>query len=108
MDAAGSGRWPANPLSRRRPVPVAEAPNRLDRGTPRGVRSELSTQVADVQLHLVARGAEAVAPDELAQLVVAQHLVRVPDEGGEQPVLQRSERHLALVVPDGALSEGDA
>ena len=52
--------------------------------------------------------ADGVAPDELAQLFVAQHLFRVPDERRKQPVFETRQGDLAVVVAHGALREGDA
>src|SRR6266404_2717273 len=107
MCATGSGRWPGNGLARRS-VAVAEAANRLNRGRSGLVGIELSPQVADVELHLVAGGGNAVTPDELAELVVAQYLVRVTDEGRQEPVFEAGQGDFALVVAHRALSKGDA
>ena len=57
------GCWPSPAVA------VAEPAHRLDRRCVRCVRHELSPQIADVELHLVARDAVGVAPDELEQLV---------------------------------------
>src|SRR4029077_7844198 len=88
-----------------RSVAVAEAADGLDRCRPGWVRGELAAQVADVELDLVAGGGEGVAPDELAELVVTQHLVRVGDEGDQEPVFERREDVFSLVVANGALIE---
>ena len=64
MGVDGSGRWPGNGLNRRS-VAVPEAANRLNRCRARCVGVELSPQVADVELHLVAGGGEGVAPDDV-------------------------------------------
>src|SRR6476661_10612476 len=107
MSVDGSGRWPVNALTRRS-VAVPEAANRLNRGRARRVGVELSPQVADVELHLVAGGGECVAPDELTQLVVAQYLVRVTDERRQKPVLEAGQGNLALVVAHRPLSKRNA
>src|ERR1700745_2143829 len=104
MCADGSGRWRGNGLTRRS-VAVPEAANRLNRGRARCVGVELSPQVPDVELHLVAGGGQGVAPDELAKLVVAQHLVRVTDEARQEPVLEPGQGDLTLVVAHRPLSE---
>ena len=54
-------------------------------------------QVADVELHLVARDAVGIAPDELEQLVAREHLVRVLHERGEQLELERRQLHVAAL-----------
>src|SRR5207302_9096461 len=69
-------------------VAVAEAAHRLDRHLVCRVRRELLAQVADVELHLVRRDAIRVAPDELEQLVAAQHLVGMPDERRQELELE--------------------
>src|SRR5215475_14131761 len=91
-----------------RPVAITEAADRLDRRRAGCVGVELSPQIADVELHLVAGGREVVSPDELAELVVAQHLVRVGHEGDQEPELQACQRNFAPGVVDGALRERDA
>src|SRR5437899_12378731 len=96
MCAAGTGRWPGNGLARRS-VAVPEASNRLNRGRSRLVGIELSPQVADVELHLVAGGGKAVTPHELAELIVAQYLVRATDEGRQAPVFEASQADFAPV-----------
>ena len=106
MCAAGTGRWPGNGLARRS-VAVSEAANRLNRGRSRLVGIELSPQVADVELHLVAGGGECVAPDELTQLVVAQYLVRVTDERRQEPVLEAGQGNLpGAAATAGAVGGG--
>src|SRR5262252_6664919 len=108
MSPAGSGWCSRKPLLDRCFVPVAEAADGLDRGTRRCVRVELSPKVADVELHLVAGGGQRVTPDELAKLVVAQYLVRVADEGGQQAIFEARQSNLTILVAHGTLSEGDA
>src|SRR5262249_35856958 len=72
------------------------------------VRGKLAPQVADVELHLVAGGRDVLAPDELAELVLAQYLIRVTDEGGKEPVFEARQGDLTVVEANGAVSEGDA
>src|SRR2546423_12997607 len=67
---------------RQRPVPVTEPADGLDRRRSRRVGGELSPEVADVELHLVAGGCKRGAPNELPELVVTQYLVRVTNERG--------------------------
>src|SRR6266508_940262 len=68
------------------PVAVAEAPHRLDRVLVRGV-GELAPQVAHVELDLLAGAVDGVPPGHLQELVVAEHLVGVTREGGEEAEL---------------------
>src|ERR1700745_3574746 len=105
MCAEGSGRWPGNRLARRS-VAIPEAANRLNRGRSGLVGIELPPQVADVELHLVARSGKGVTPDELAELIVAQDLVRVPDEGRQEPVFETGQGDFPLVVAHSALRKG--
>src|SRR5690242_6354731 len=66
---------------------ITESADGLDR---RGsvALTELLAQVPDVELHLVAGDRVRILPRELEQLLLAQHLVRVPDERLEQVVLR--------------------
>ena len=97
-----ASRVPA-PSSPRRVSPAcgsgsrSRAPSRSARF--RGVRRELPAQVADVELHLVARDAVGVAPHELEQLLAREHLVRVPHERREQPELERRQLDVAARRP---------
>src|SRR4029077_4215442 len=91
----------------RRGVAVAEAAHGLDRHAVGGLRVELPAEVADVELHLVAADAVRVAPDELEQLIAAEHLTGVADEGREQAELERRELHLALADVEAALAPCD-
>src|SRR5688572_16386094 len=61
-------------------IPVTESAHGLDRSR----HPELPPQVADVELHLLARRI-LVTPHELEQLLVAEDLIRMADEGGQQP-----------------------
>src|SRR5206468_2396015 len=79
----------------RRPIAVAESPDGLDRIALDSGRPDLSTQVADVQLDLLAGDAVLVAPDELEQLAVGEELVPVANEREEQPELARRQAQLA-------------
>src|SRR5215831_16803713 len=89
-------------------VAVAEAAHGLDRYRVRVLRVELPTQVPDIELDLVAGDAVRVPPDELQQLLARQHLARVPDEGRQEPELERRQRDVAAVALHGTLCEIDA
>src|SRR2546430_2442671 len=80
-------------VSGRRPVAVAEPAHRLDRLGISG-RAQLSPQVADVELDLVARGGVGVAPYELEQLLVREDLPRVAHERRQEPELLRPRAQL--------------
>src|SRR5215203_4948721 len=77
-------------LSGARAVPVAEAAHRLDRVFGGGVH-ELASQVADVELDLLARAIGRVTPRHLQELVVAQYLIGMARQRGEQPELGGGE-----------------
>src|SRR4051812_16386098 len=77
------------------PVAVAEAPHGLDRVLVRGV-GELATQVANVELDLLAGAVDGVPPGHLQELVVAEHLVGVPRERGEEAELGWGEIELGV------------
>src|SRR5207248_7812052 len=94
-------------LSGSSPVAVAEPADRLDRNLVRRLWGELLPQVADVELDLIGRDAVRVAPDELEQLVAAQHLVGMADERRQELELERGELDGAVVDGDDALGEVD-
>src|ERR687896_25252 len=81
---------PARAGLARRPVGVAEAALGLDRRGVRRLWRELLPEIADVELDLLSGGA-LIPPDELEQLLVAENLIRVADEGSEQSELQRRQ-----------------
>ena len=81
------------------PVAVPEPAHGLDQGFLRPRLRELMAQVADVELRAGTRAAERVAPDELEELLVGEHLVRMADEDGEELELERRQRD--LVPADG-------
>src|SRR4051812_35756286 len=87
------------------PVAVPESAHGLDQGLLCPRLRELLAQVADVELRAGARAADRVAPDELEELLVGEHLVRVADEDGEELELER--RQLGLVPADGDLTLGE-
>src|SRR2546423_663006 len=70
-----------------RAIPVAEAAHRLDAD----VLAELAPQVADVELHLIARHGIRIGPDPLEQLVAVEDAAGAADEGAEEPELERRE-----------------
>src|SRR5439155_717538 len=87
----------------RRAVAVAEAAHGLDRSHIGLVGLELAAEIADVELDLVAADAVCIAPDEIEQLLAAQHLARVAYECGEKPELERRQLHLAVADRDTRL-----
>jgi len=72
-------------------VAVAEAAHGLDRTLGSSIRSQLLAQIAHVELHLVLRDTVRIAPGELEQLLAAEDLVRMLDEGAQQPELERRQ-----------------
>src|SRR6478609_7868905 len=77
-----SGWGSAGVSSAARIEPVAGAPDGDDVARSRRVGLDLLTQASDVYGHRAAVAERA--PDELEQLVAAEHLARVLDEGAQQ------------------------
>src|SRR5512132_324245 len=63
---------------------------------------ELLAQVADVHLEHVGLGLEVEAPDPLEEVLAAEHLSRLAEEGRQQLILLRRQLDPAVPAPDVA------
>src|SRR5581483_6012566 len=86
---------------------VAVAADRPDRDGCGSAGVELLPEVTDVELHLLGADPDRPSPDELEQLVAAQHLAGVADEAREELELERRQGYLPLADCDAELGEVD-